>query len=169
MINPKKTLRDCAIAALTFEIAAFIFLIFAGAVAIDFYFYDEYGYCYDHDPYAGGIVEIVATIPCIVSIILSSVIVSGKVKKVKGIAVGNVVIGALVFILSAAGMGVWSDLMQILAFCFVFIAMGLSASVLGVACSKKELKDKVKMSTDRAAAALRDYKILHDSGLLHHE
>ena len=78
----------------------------------------------------------------------------------------------------------------ILAFCFAFIALILISIVLGMANKKQETKVQInrpqqqtttyrqnyaynnyatvqtRMSADSAAKTLRDYKILHDSGLL---
>ena len=206
----KKTITNCAKSALFFEIVAFICLISAAVVALlntryyyrtyDYYYnYYYYDWYYDYYAYDGGILEIVATILCFVSIILSSIIASGKINKVKGIAVGNVVIVTLLFIFSAAGMGVLlcseTDaflaglIPGTMAFCLVFIALILVAVVLGLAKEKPEPNVQIsnpqqqagarpnytysnyatvqtRMSADSAAKALRDYKILHESGLL---
>ena len=78
----------------------------------------------------------------------------------------------------------------ILAFCLAFIALILISVVLGMANKKQKTKGQInrpqqqantykqnyaynnyatvqtRMSADSAAKTLRDYKILHDSGLL---
>lgn len=180
MIDPKKakTFRNYMITALSFEVLAFICLLTAGAMALaNAEYYSNGLYRFSYVAYEGGIIEIVGAVICIVIIILSSVILSGKTKKVKGIAVSNIAIGAIVLIFSVVGhillLGVSYDYVQFaglipgtIALCSAIISLVFVATWLGTACPKKKATVKPKISAGGAAAALRDYKILHDSGLL---
>lgn len=177
--NTRKKLKDCTIAALVFYILAFIFSFVAGALAyIDPYFYDYYGNNrFDYAAYIGAIMETVATILLFILIILCIVLMLTKKFKNKGLAGAIVGISCLVFVSAMVGMIFllcssckvgW--IISVIGLVITFIALIMSLVCLIVVTKKHKSEDEINNRqiprTDALIVALREYKELHDSGLL---
>ena len=160
-----------------------------------YYSYDYGGYRYgyhsvfDDEAYIGAIMETVAFILLIAIIILCIAMIRTKEsKKYKGLAGAIVGISCPVFVFSMVGLMylLWSYcgvawILSMIAFIMTFVALIMSIVCLVIVTKKHKSEDVIINNqmprtniinnsllprTDALIFALREYKELHDSGLL---